>query len=52
MKQKLDEVSEIKRKADMQRAYLDQQLQLKASQSREAQIEKSLQLNRMQNLIN
>ena len=36
----------------MQRAYLDQQLQLKANQAREAQKEKTLQHNRMQNLIN
>ena len=51
IKQKLDEASENKRKADMQRAYLDQQIHLKASQNQTAQREKAMQHHRMQNLI-
>ena len=35
----------------MQRAYLDQQIYLKANQARNAQNEKNLQHHRMQNLI-
>ena len=41
----------MKRKANMQKAYLDQQVQLKASHSREALKEKTLQHQRIQNLI-
>ena len=41
----------MKRKANMQKAYLDQQVQLKASNSREALKEKTLQHQRIQNLI-
>ena len=42
IKIKLDEATEFKRKANMQKAYLDQQVQLKASQSKEALKEKTL----------
>ena len=42
MKIKLDEASEVKGKASMQRAYLDQQIQLKASNARIEQREKTL----------
>ena len=41
----------MKRKANMQKAFLDQQVQLKASNSREALKEKTLQHQRIQNLI-
>ena len=51
IKIKLDEATELKRKANMQKAYLDQQVQLKANLSKEAEKEKTLQHKRIQNLI-
>ena len=42
MKIKLDEASELKRKHHVQKAYLDQQVQLKANQVRDQQREKTL----------
>ena len=51
MKIKLDEASEVKRKHSIQKAYLDQQVQLKAHKEMEKQHEKSLQRQKMENLV-
>jgi len=48
---KLDEASDMRRKANTQKAYLDQQLKAKAGLQREAKREKELQNRRMQKLI-
>lgn len=51
MKIKLDEASELKRKHNMQKAYLDQQVQMKANLEIEKEREKQSQRQRMQNLM-
>lgn len=51
IRSKLDEVGQNKRRANMQRAYLDQQLQIRADKDMAAKRDKIIQHQRMTNLI-
>lgn len=51
LKIKLDEASDMRRKASMQRAYLDQQIKAKAGQASAEKREKEIQHRRMMKLV-
>lgn len=51
IKIKLDEASDLKRKADLQKAYLDQQLQMSAQKQNFEKLEKEHQSKKMQSFM-